>query len=139
MSRYISDTYRLQVKERASFLCEYCLLHEEDSFFPFEVDHIISLKHGGASELDNLAYSCIYCNRNKGSDIGSVLLPDLEFIRLYHPRLDKWEEHMELDGAILQPKTKIGQVTVKILDLNHVNRLMERRILIEIGRYPIGV
>ena len=41
MSSYIS----------AAFLCEYCLIHEDDTVFGCEVDHIISTKHGGAAHF----------------------------------------------------------------------------------------
>ena len=44
---YISDALRRLVIERAQHCCEYCLLSDEDSFLPFEIDHIIAEKHGG--------------------------------------------------------------------------------------------
>ncbi|MFK7947321.1 MAG: HNH endonuclease [Saprospiraceae bacterium] len=59
------------------------MIHQDDTFFSCQIDHIISIKHGGDNDKDNLAYSCIYCNRNKGSDIGSVLLPNRTLIRFY--------------------------------------------------------
>lgn len=67
MSRYISKEIRIKVAERASFRCEYCKVHEEDSFLPFQVEHIISLKHGGGNEITNLALACPHCNQNKGT------------------------------------------------------------------------
>lgn len=48
------------------------MFNVEDTYFGCQVDHIISEKHGGATEEHNLAYACSYCNRNKGSDIGSI-------------------------------------------------------------------
>lgn len=81
MSRYLNRKTRDAVAKRARLRCEYCLLHEDDAYLSFEIDHIISLKHGGNNELDNLAYSCVACNRMKGADIGSVVLPEKEFIR----------------------------------------------------------
>ena len=66
MSSLISAALRRQVAERADYICEYCLLHEEDGFYAFEVDHIISRKHGGASDPANLAFACPVCNRRKG-------------------------------------------------------------------------
>ncbi len=69
---YISATLRQSVLQRANNCCEYCLLSQEDNFFPFEVDHIRAEKHGGASVSDNLAWSCSNCNGFKGSDIGSI-------------------------------------------------------------------
>jgi coproporphyrinogen III oxidase-like Fe-S oxidoreductase len=42
MSSYISEHLRQVVALRADHLCEYCLIHEQDTFFGCEVDHIIS-------------------------------------------------------------------------------------------------
>lgn len=75
MSRYVSEELRQLVITRAANLCEYCLINIEDTWLGGEVDHIISLKHGGATEADNLAYTCQPYNRNKGSDIGSIHWP----------------------------------------------------------------
>ena len=35
MSEYISVALRDAIRERAGFQCEYCLLPEAESFFPF--------------------------------------------------------------------------------------------------------
>lgn len=136
MSRYISQETRHRVAERAHFSCEYCLVHDDDSYLSFQIDHIISIKHGGGDHLDNLAYSCVSCNRAKGSDIGSVLLPDREFIRLFNPRTDIWENHFKILVTEIIPLSTIGKVTIKILDLNNDLRIVEREALIEIGRFP---
>lgn len=133
----LSETFRKIIIERAFSLCEYCLIHAEDTFFTQQVDHIISMKHGGKTELDNLAQTCIYCNRNKGSDVGTILLPQLSFVRFYNPRIDKWQEHFDIDdnGQIIA-LTEIGAATIKILAVNHVDRILERKALIDIARYP---
>ena len=133
--RYINPDVRQFVAERAEYLCEYCLIHEDDTYFGCQIEHIISLKHGGTSDADNLAYACVLCNRHKGSDVGSVL-NDEEFVRFYHPRRDRWAEHFRLDGYILQPLTSIGEATAKILRFNTDERLLERESLIDLGRYP---
>jgi len=135
MSRSISSDLRQQVAERANFLCEYCLIAEEDTFFSCEVEHIISLKHGGLSNLDNLAYACVFCNRHKGTDIGSIAETG-EFSRFFNPRTDRWEDHFQLVGITIQPVTIIGEVTARILQMNHADQLLERRALNSIGRYP---
>jgi hypothetical protein len=81
MSSYVSAALRRLVALRADFLCEYCLVHEDDTVFGCEVDHIISEKHGGATEAENLAYACAFCNRAKGSDIGSIVPGTGDFVR----------------------------------------------------------
>jgi 5-methylcytosine-specific restriction endonuclease McrA len=60
---YILAEVRALVRERAKRCCEYCLVHEDDVYFGCQVDHIISKKHGGKTEADNLAYAGIFCNR----------------------------------------------------------------------------
>ena len=52
---YIPAAMRREVRERAHSCCEYCLLAEDDAYFPHEADHIISVKHRGLSVLENLA------------------------------------------------------------------------------------
>ena len=128
-TRYIADSVRRLVAERANFCCEYCGIAQEDAFFTFQIDHIISLKHGGETTDDNLAYSCFPCNSNKGSDIGTVLLPDVVFIRLFNPRSDNWNAHFKLIQGVFYSDTEIGKATIKVLKLNDRNRVLERQIL----------
>lgn len=52
---YISAELGRLVIARADNLCEYCLIHEDDTFFGCEVDHIISEKHGGLTRVATLA------------------------------------------------------------------------------------
>jgi len=136
MSSYVSATLRRLVAMRADFLCEYCLVHEDDTVFGCEVDHIISAKHGGATDAENLAYACAFCNRAKGSDIGSIVPGTGRFVRFFNPRTDRWAEHFTLDGVTLVPLSDIGEVTARILVFNDSDRLLERQTLQAVGRYP---
>lgn len=136
MSRYLDDKKKENIAKRASYKCEYCLIHKDDTFFPCQIDHIISIKHGGGNDEENLAYSCIYCNRNKGSDLGSVLLPDTTLVRFYNPRIDQWHDHFSIEEGMIIGKTAIGKVTIKVLGLNTPERVLERQELQAVGRYP---
>jgi 5-methylcytosine-specific restriction endonuclease McrA len=70
MSRvHIPAELRLLVLERAQGGCEYCFVHQEDTPFSHQVDHLISLKHGGQTVSVNLALACLDYNRYKGSDL----------------------------------------------------------------------
>jgi HNH endonuclease len=134
MSRYISDILREFVAKRASFRCEYCRVHAQNSFFAFHIDHIISLKHGGTTSAENLAYTCQICNLSKGSDIATFLEQNLTPVRFFNPRIDIWEEHFELEETgLLDSKTDIGSATIKILDLNHPESIIERREMLQFG------
>lgn len=132
----ITPSLRRLVADRANRLCEYCLIHEEDTFLGCEVDHIISRKHGGESEASNLAYACVFCNRYKGTDLGSIVVDSQEIVRFFNPRLDRWYEHFELETLEIVPKTEIGEVTGRILRFNNRERLLEREALVYVGLYP---
>ncbi len=136
MADRISPELRQSVAERADYLCEYCLIAEEDTYFGCEVDHIISVKHGGATEAENLAYACAFCNRHKGSDIASISQRTGSLVRFYNPRIDRWADHFRLDGAHIQPTSDIGGVTARILRFNDSEQILEREALGAIGRYP---
>ena len=136
---YISAALRRLVRARADNLCEYCLLHEDDTFFGCEVDHVISEKHAGRTEKDNLALACFVCNRNKGSDIGSLIPGSGRLVRFYHPRLDRWQDHFRLapDGISIVTLTDVGEATARIFGFNSEERLLERQALQAAGRYPM--
>lgn len=138
---YVSAGLRRQVVTRADNMCEYCVIHEDDTFFGCEVDHIISQKHGGPTQADNLAYACMICNRNKGSDVGSIVPPLSSgvFSRFFNPRIDAWSEQFALDesdGITIRPLTGAGVVTARIFGFNSSERLLERQALRDVGRYP---
>lgn len=135
MNRYISEKLRLDVALLANFRCEYCRVHEDDLFFSYQIDHIISVKHGGETDLENLAYSCSMCNQNKGSNLGTYLPDSKRLVRLFYPRKDTWKTHFKVSNGEIIGKTKIGLATIKVLDLNNVDRVILRQILIESGRY----
>lgn len=87
MSRtYIPPALRRLVYERAGGRCEYCLVPETIALAGHEIDHIISEKHGGATEAENLALCCVLCNQHKGSDIASVDPVTGAIVPLFNPR-----------------------------------------------------
>lgn len=137
MSRYVPAVLREKVAELSAFRCEYCRYPESESFLKFHVDHIISLKHGGATKLNNLAFCCPICNSKKGSDLGTILDDEDMLIRIFHPRKQDWFAHFSVsnDGHI-NPLTDIGRSTIKLLDLNEDDRVLERLDLIKTGRFP---
>ena len=133
MSRYVSEALRKSVTERALSRCEYCKIHAENSFFTFHIEHIISLKHGGKTVSDNLAFACPICNLNKGSDIATFIEDIKDVIRFFNPRNDNWDEHFEIEeSGLICYKTSIGASTIKILNLNHPDSIIERREMVRL-------
>jgi hypothetical protein len=99
-----------------------------------DVKLIISLASSMAE--DNLAYACMICNRLKGSDLGSISQGTGELVRFFNPRIDRWEDNFELNGAYIKTLTEIGEVTARIFDFSGEERVLEREELISLGRYP---
>ena len=121
---------------RAHDRCEYCQLCQSYTSLPLEIDHIIARKHGGKTELDNLALSCFYCNSYKGSNVAGVDPIDGAIVRLYNPRSDIWGDHFEWKGPLLVARTAIGRVTIAVLVINHPDAIVVRESLIQEGIFP---
>jgi hypothetical protein len=124
---YISAELRRFVNVRAQRRCEYCLIFEEDTYFGFQIDHVISEKHGGPTEADNLVLACAFCNSNKGSDVASIDKGVLT--RLFHPRQDRWDDHFQFVEGRIEGLTSIGRATVKLLGLNDPRQIEERKAM----------
>lgn len=75
MNRKIPIQLRKKIIGLSDNCCEYCRLPDEDSYYGFQIDHVVSIKHDGKTNLQNLAYACPDCNRYKGSDLGTYLIP----------------------------------------------------------------
>lgn len=133
---HVPAELRRLVIARARECCEYCLLHQDDTPFTHQIDHLIAVKHGGQTILINLALACLKCNRNKGSDLSAIDPLDGSIITLFNPRTQLWAEHFALDGARVIGLTPTGRATVQLLRINDRVRLAQRRNLADVGRYP---
>lgn len=102
---------------------------EDDMIYiPHQIDHIIRLRQGGKTEIENLAYNCFSCNNNKGSDIETILLPQKLFVRLFNPRIDSWIENFESINGVFHSLTPIGEATVKLIKLNSKEKIIEHNV-----------
>lgn len=136
MSSSIPTELRQFVGERANFCCEYCLVPQFATLHKHEPDHIIPRQHGGETESDNLALSCMRCNRYKGPNIGSFDPQSGDLVPFYNPRSQIWQEHFTLEYGLIHPLTPEARVTIKILHMNSSERVVERQRLQEVGFYP---
>lgn len=137
MSGYVSAALRRKVLKRANGRCEYCLFPESISLFSFEIEHIIAEKHGGVTQADNLALACPFCNRFKGTDLGSIDPKTGKLTFFFNPRIQKWQEHFKLERSEIIGLTPEGRVTVIIFQFNNKDRLSERQQLISSDHYLI--
>jgi hypothetical protein len=127
-----------QVRQRASFLCEYCHASEQWQYVSFTVDHVIPLNQGGADSLDNLALACFHCNRQKSNRSRNVDPESSLEVQLFNPRCDRWQEHFNwsIDGLRIIGMTPIGRATVSALALNRDRVIPIRAADQDVGRHP---
>jgi HNH endonuclease len=125
---YIPLNLRNLVYERAKGYCEYCRISDEVSFAKHQIDHIIAEKHGGLTTEENLASSCTICNKHKGSDIASIDNETGEIVPLFNPRIDVWSEHFEVEDGYFIGLTPKARATIRLLQLNNLSRVAERRV-----------
>ena len=121
---------------RANNQCEYCHLPSDIALLPFQIDHIIAEKHGGSSDVNNIALCCYYCNSYKGPNIAGIDpqgKPD-QAVQLFHPRLENWADHFDWRGAMLNGKTSTGRATIAVLRVNASDAVEFRQLLLQSGR-----
>lgn len=121
------------VRKRAGDRGEHCQFPASRSLVPFQIDHIVAEKHGGKTELPNLALACFYCNVHKGPNIAGVHPTTGAVVRLYNSRSDRWRRHFERRGATLAGLTPVGRTTVEVLNINREDSVVVRQSLMEEG------
>jgi hypothetical protein len=136
--KYVPVALRRLVRARAGERCEYCLIPEQLTLATHWVDHVVAEKHGGQTEEANLALSCALCNQHKGSDLSSIDPQTSQIVPLFHPRRDRWLDHFRLVGATIEALTPAGRVTVRLLQLNHPDRVEERELMLRLGLLPVS-
>ena len=120
-----------QIRKRANNACEYCHLQEAFSGLKFHIEHITAKQHARDDTLANLALACGFCNRHKGPNIAGIDPDSNNLTRLFHPRLDGWNDHVRWRGARLVGLTDVGRATVAVLAMNHPLQVATRQLWIE--------
>jgi hypothetical protein len=116
----ISDSARQHIRERASFLCEYCHSPEKLSANRFTLDHLMPQSLGGSDKLENLALACRRCNERRSNFIEAVDPVSKTNVPLFNPRQQIWNEHFiwDCEGIVIKGSSAIGRATCVRLDLN---------------------
>jgi 5-methylcytosine-specific restriction endonuclease McrA len=140
----ISDPTRQAVRERASYLCEYCHSPERLSANRFTIDHVIPRSLEGSDDISNLALACRRCNERRYNFVAGVDPETQEIVPLFNPRRQKWADHFLWveGGVVIQGGTPTGRATCTRLDLNDMRYPEEdsiratRRFWIQTGLHP---
>src|SRR5207244_13326798 len=112
------------------------LLPHQTAASPQKPEHTLPAQHRVRPDETNLAWTCLACNRHKGTDVASIHEDTGRVVRLFHPRRDRWTRHFRLPGALLVGRTAVGRVTVQLLQFNRRDRVRMRQTLIAAGYYP---
>lgn len=132
---YIPAELRRLVAERANHRCEYCRAPAAFSSDNFTCDHILPRSQGGLTTADNLALACFSCNQHKSARLSAIDSVSGATVRLFHPRLQQWQEHFVWEEACtaMRGLTPVGRATVEALQLNRSGLVNLRRLLFSMG------
>jgi hypothetical protein len=127
-----------QVAARGRHRCEYCRAPEVIFNFPFEVEHVVPVSLGGGDAEENLALACRACNLHKANHLEGTDSETGAPERLFHPRLDAWDDHFHVDPetGVISGVTAIGRSTVFRLQMNNETQLAARRQWMRLGLFP---
>ncbi len=114
---------RQLVRARAGNRCKYCRIEQESEPLSFHVEHVIAEQHEGTDDENNLALACHHCNLLKGPNLAALDPRTGALVRLFNPRLDKWDQHFAECAGEVSGLTDIGRATVKLLKMNEDGRL----------------
>lgn len=116
----ISAELRRLVRDRASYLCEYCHSSEDASAAQFAIDHILPRSRGGSDNSDNLALACQRCNGYRYNFTTGIDAATAQSVNLFNPRVQSWADHFiwSPDGLKIIGTTSCGRATCQRLDLN---------------------
>ena len=132
----MNNGMKRKVRPRAGDACEYCGIPQKLSKMRHQMDHIVAEKHGGETQLFNLALACIHCNLHKGSNIAGIDPLTHKQVPLFHPRKQDWKDHFRWDGMRLVGLTTTGRTTIRVLEMNNETRLEIRRVYYDGGVFP---
>ena len=125
------------VAARAGHRCEYCGAPEAVFNFPFEVEHIVPPRRGGVDDMENRALACRSCNVFKSDHIDALDSTTGQLVRLYQPRLDRWEDHFSVhESGELEARTAVGRATILQLRMNAAAQIEARKWWIQLAMYP---
>ena len=121
-----AELHRL-AESRAGQRCEYCHMYQALQGASFHIEHILPVSLGGSDEPDNIAWACPGCNLKKSNRVTALDPETNSEVRLFHPRTDRWQEHLEQREYTLIGRSPIGRALIAAFDLNHPRRCRIRQ------------
>lgn len=131
---------RREVIDRAGGMCEYCQFPAGYSNAPYHCDHIDPRSAGGTTTTGNLAWVCPACNSHKYAKVEARDPQTGQMTALFHPRRQRWQQHFRWseDGRVILGQSAEGRATIDALQLNRLELLNLRKLLVITGEHPRG-
>lgn len=136
---YIPAETDRRVREVARNRCGYCLSPQHLVMARLQIEHILPVAKGGASDESNLWLSCPICNGHKADKTDGQDPETGETVALFNPRTQAWFEHFHWsdDGLRILGITPIGRATVVALHLSDDPDALEvRSYWVQAGWHP---
>jgi len=137
VSEYVSVNLRRRIRDAFHSCCAYCQTDEALTVATFEVEHIVPISMGGATEFENLCLACPACNRFKSNRTEGIADAGVA-ARLFHPQQDEWPAHFDwsVDGTVIVGLTDVGQATINTLRMSRQQVVDVRSLWVDAGRHP---
>ncbi len=135
---YISPSLRQQIADSDKNRCSYCQTQVAVVGNTLELDHIIPIHAGGASQAQNLCLACSSCNQAKSSKISAIDPVSEKTEKIFNPRQQKWQDHFRwIAGETkIEGITAIGRATVMALNMNRSLIVKTRARWVKAGWHP---
>lgn len=132
----IPASLRRLVNQRAKNRCEYCKLSQAGQVATFHIDHVTPVAAGGPTTADSLALACVACSLHKAAKQKARDPETNEWIDIFNPRQQEWNEHFRWDGVTIVALTPMGRATVAALKMNRLMMISIRQEEVLLGRHP---
>jgi hypothetical protein len=69
----------------------------------------------------------LFRNAHKGPNLTSIDPESDQHVRLFNPRIDRWDNHFRTQGPLIVGTTPVGRATVALFAMNEVGSLTQTR------------
>lgn len=112
------------IRRRARNACESCRLSQSATpLIPCNLEHVIAKQYLGSDDPAGLALAWDRCNAYKGPNLASIGPETGVIVPLFHPRIDRREDHFELLEGQVMGRTPVGRATERLLNMNAPRRV----------------
>ncbi|MFZ0546195.1 MAG: HNH endonuclease [Candidatus Promineifilaceae bacterium] len=138
MSIYLPGELRRQLEEADDHRCAYCQTSQANSGQKLVPDHIIPESKGGERAFENLCFACRLCNEFKGPQTTAKDPLTNDWVSLFNPREQSWQEHFAWDasGLKIDGLTAVGRATIVALKINNEVIVPARQKWVSAGWHP---